>query len=359
MPPARGVGYDRGVGMRQALTRWVSRVGAPGFVLRAKAAVRLPVISILTYHHIAEPVDGDGFDPDVADATPSQFQSQMELISRYCTAISIDELIAALAGEPLPPNPVLITFDDGYASNIEVAAPILERLRLPATFFVATRFVDERRLFWWEAIAQILELGRRQGKHEIDLTYPAPTRVSLRKPHTRSALLRLVKGTADLDVDRFVTELAAAAGVDWTLAHQRDLADLRIMTWKQVRQLAAAGLDVESHGHAHRVLATMSVDDLRVDLQLSKSLLETQLGRPQRAIAYPVGHPIVQNPALRSAVVAAGYRLGFTNGTGVNRVWEGIDPFDIKRLATDRAMSPPTLLAQLAFPQLAHTRELR
>ena len=47
----------------------------------------------------------------------------------------------------LPPRALAITFDDGYANNATVAAPILQRLGLHATFFIATGFLDGGRMF--------------------------------------------------------------------------------------------------------------------------------------------------------------------------------------------------------------------
>ncbi len=341
---------------RASLTRWLARVHAPELVLRARAAAGVPVISVLTYHHVAEPGPDYGFDPDVADATPAQFEAQMQVVARHCTAISIDTLLGGLAGQPLPPNPVLITFDDGYRSNLEVALPILRRLRLPATFFIATRFLDERRLYWWEAIAQLVDRARRAGTTRVALTYPTAREVDLTAAAAHAQLARVVKDTPGLDVDHFVTELARAMGVPWDRALERTLADELIMTWDEVRALADAGMDIESHGHSHRVLDTMSADELHLDLGRSRQLLTTQLGRPVRAIAYPVGRSIVGRPALRDALRAAGYLIGFTNASGVNPVWRGIDPFDVARLATDRSMQAETILAQLALPPLAYTR---
>jgi len=49
-----------------------------------------------------------------------------------------------------PPRSVVITFDDGYLDNFEVAAPILTRLALPATFFVVTRYMSTDTVAWWD-----------------------------------------------------------------------------------------------------------------------------------------------------------------------------------------------------------------
>src|SRR5687768_58511 len=120
--------------------------------LRLRARARVPYLTILTYHHIDDPPPGYEFDPGVADATPAQFERQLDFLDKHCTVIGVDELCTALDGGPLPPNPAMITFDDGYRSCAEVALPMLAARNMRAVFFIPTWFVEERRLFWWERI---------------------------------------------------------------------------------------------------------------------------------------------------------------------------------------------------------------
>jgi hypothetical protein len=102
-----------------------------------------------------------------------------------------------------------------------------------------------------------------------------------------------------------------------------------------------------------RVERERYIDDVRREL-------ERELGRPVRALAYPVGRPI-HDPAILGAVTAAGYRLGFANTGGVNTMWpaalRGALPFaalDLRRICTDRQMSDAMLVAQLAIPQFGY-----
>src|SRR5438046_9330135 len=98
-------------------------------------------LTILTYHHVAYHDPGYPFDPGVADATPTQFRRQMELLARYGTPIGIDELIRAFEGAPLPKNPVMVTFDDGYRSCHDVARHVLRAAGMRAPCSVPTAFV--------------------------------------------------------------------------------------------------------------------------------------------------------------------------------------------------------------------------
>jgi peptidoglycan/xylan/chitin deacetylase (PgdA/CDA1 family) len=318
-----------------------------------------PVLSIVTYHHIADPSPSYPYDPDVADATPEQFRRHMRTLARYGSPIGIDDLIAAIGGAPLPKNPVMVTFDDGYRSCHDVALPILREVGVRATFFIATSFISERRLYWWERISMLLGQARRRT---ATITYPRALELDLADPQINNKLTRVVKDTQHLDLDRYLEELGRALGVEWNQQGEADAADDLIMTWDHVRALARAGMDVESHGRSHRVLQTLDAGTLESELAGSRRDLEEQLGRPVRAIAYPVGYRINDRQHIRDALASAGYQMGLSNKTGVNR-WlppslrrlAPIDRFDVRRLSTARDISDAMYLTQVALPQLAYT----
>jgi peptidoglycan/xylan/chitin deacetylase (PgdA/CDA1 family) len=318
----------------------------------------VPLLSIITYHHIADNDASYPYDPNVADATPVQFRRQMETLARYSTPIGIDDLIAAIQGAPLPKNPVMVTFDDGYRSCHDTALPILRAVGIRATFFIATSFVSERRLYWWDRIAAMIRRGKRK---KSVMTYPHRIALDLDRPQLVDELSDVVKNTYDLDVERFLEELSTTIDAQWTRQREADCADGLIMTWDQIRALARAGMDVESHGRHHRVLQTLDSATLQDDLIGSRRDLEAQLGRPIRALAYPVGRRISGDRHIRDAIAAAGYQIGMSNQSGVNRWWPPalrklapIDPFDVRRLATDREMSDAMFLTQVAVPRLAY-----
>ena len=320
-----------------------------------------PILTILTYHHVADSDPASPFDHNIADATPKQFRRQMEALARYGTPIGIDELIRALDGAPLPRNPVMVTFDDGYRSCHDVALPILRAVGVRATFFIATSFINERRIYWWERIALLLHRTKRTT---ATLSYPAPMTLELGDPSVGDKLNDTIKDTRGLDVERFLAELAEALGIEWTREVEARHADDLLMGWDQVRALARAGMDVESHGRRHRVLQTLDDESLADELGGARQDLEAQLGRPVRAVAYPVGRRIHSQQRIRSALIAAGYKIGMSNCSGVNRWWPAalrgvapIDRFDIRRLATERGMSDAMFLTQVAVPRLAYISE--
>jgi peptidoglycan/xylan/chitin deacetylase (PgdA/CDA1 family) len=310
-----------------------------------------PTVTILTYHHVADDDSSYPYDRSVADATPAQFRRQMELLVRYGNPIGIDELVRAFDGEPLPKNPVMVTFDDGYRSCHDVALPILRAVGLSAAFFVATSFVTERKLYWWERIAIALSLSRVES---ATLAYPRTFEIFTRDPNAQRQLTDLIKNTPGLDVDRMLDDLVRVLRVEWSAEIEAQHADRLVMTWDHVVALARAGMDVESHSRRHRVLQTLDGAELRDELAGSRSDLEAKLGRPVRAIAYPVGRRIAREAHIRKALADAGYKIGLSNASGAMRIWRDSDRFDVRRLSTDREMSDAMYLAQIAVPRLAY-----
>ena len=348
------------LGKRERLVDALDRFGLFRKVMQLRRLAPMPIVSIVTFHHIhdtaAEP-DGYLYDPEVADATPGQFRRHLETLARIGTPIGMPDLLRGLDGAPLPPNPVMITFDDGYRSCHDVALPILKELGIPATFFVATSFVTERRLYWWERVAVALNTARRP---RAQLNYPWPMEIDARDPAARRRLDDLIKNTWGLDIERFLGDLCRELDVEWNPAIETEHANRMIMTWDEVRALERAGMSVESHTRTHRVLETLDDDALHDELAGSRSDLERELGHPVHAIAYPVGRRI-QRARIRTAVADAGYRVGFANCDGVNTLWPAalrnamaFDPFDLRRVATSRTMTDAMFLTQLAVPALGY-----
>ncbi len=339
--------------MRERLARLLDGAGVLDAALRLRARARVPYLTILTYHHVAEPPADYEFDPGVADATPEQFGRQLDLLARHFNVIGVDELCAALDGGSLPPNPAMITFDDGYRSCLEVALPMLAARRMRAVFFIPTVFVEERRLFWWERIAWLVAGARRRGIERIDLSYPEARELPV--DGAAAALVKVVKNTRGLDVERLLGEVTRACGAAWDRDLERGLVDRLLMTWDQIRRLRDAGMDIESHTRNHRVLQTLTPEQLDGELAGSRADLERAVGAAPRTVAYPVGRSIAGDRTIRDAVLRAGYRVGFTNASGAT--WlrgRRIDPLDVGRLAMDRELTDSFFVGQLAIPQLGY-----
>ena len=110
---------------------------ASGYYRRRLRRLAFPGAVTFCYHGL---LDGRGESVPFGDlhVTRDVFDGHCRLIAETCDPLSLSDLQAVLAGErAMPPRPIVITFDDGYASVLELALPVLERYGLPAAVFVA------------------------------------------------------------------------------------------------------------------------------------------------------------------------------------------------------------------------------
>lgn len=333
----------------------LDKIGATGALLALRRVVGSPWLPVVTFHRVLDPSQQAPylFDEGVVDSAPDEFERDIKMIGRYFTPVGIDDVARSMDGAPLPKNPILVTFDDGYKDNIEVAVPILKRHGVKAVFFIATQYLSQRRMFWWDRINYLLKRSKRD---KIKLSYPNVVELPLATERDRTkaigAALRAVKSSVGLDLEQFLDGLASAADVAWNEGIDRELADSVLMTWDQVRELRRAGMDVQSHTRTHRVLQTLDAAQLRFELRGSKDDLESQLNEPISSISFPVGHRLKERADVREALVEAGYKLGFTNATGTHRMQAGGDPYDVSRIGLDFGTPEALFRAKLAAPFL-------
>ena len=130
-----------------------------------KKNVKVP---ILLYHHITEePLNGN----EISMISPYDFRLHMTAIKVNYTPISLrqyfDYVNCTDGSVTIPDDPIIVTFDDGYLSNYEIAFPILKELEIPATIFVVTDTVGEMAgggkvnysHFTWEQAKEMEESG--------------------------------------------------------------------------------------------------------------------------------------------------------------------------------------------------------
>ena len=102
---------------------------------------------ILIYHRVAE----DPVDPWRLCVSPANFARQMEVLRKKgFNTVHVSDLADAVRARRLSRKTVAVSFDDGYRDNFEQAAPVLERLGLPATFFVVTDWMGTDVVPWWD-----------------------------------------------------------------------------------------------------------------------------------------------------------------------------------------------------------------
>lgn len=280
----------------------IEALGRYGILTRLPS---LPRLTVLAFHRVRatglvaanHPFDETVFGPDEAE-----FDAQMQWLSWHADPVSETDLIDALEGRrKLPKRAVLVTFDDGYRDNHDLALPILKKHAVPAIFFIAPALIDQRRLGFWDHAAWASKLA---GGSAAEFR----------------ALANELKTTHAQDPESALIELRRRLAV---AAPSAELEDQELMTWDQIRELQRQGMGIGSHGLTHRVLARLSLAEQWHELMESKLRLEQRLDAPVRTIAFPAGSPGAFSADTQRLAQAAGYAACFTYETGVN------DPEDL------------------------------
>jgi peptidoglycan/xylan/chitin deacetylase (PgdA/CDA1 family) len=268
---------------------------------------------ILYYHRIAAPAA----DPWRTSVSPRAFAVQLEFLASEMRVLPLPELVDAARHGRLPERAVAISFDDGYLDNLAQGLPLLERHQLPATFYVASGYLDTPGPYWWDELADLL-LGAGPRPAKLDMVLGG-TRVSLptaTEEQRRIALFGKVdaalKRLPAARIDAALEPLRAWAGRGGASAALSDdgLTPARPMTAEEVARLAASELTtIGAHTSLHSDLAEIAGDEQRWEMRSNREQLAEIVGAPPSSLAYPYGRS-----SRRTRQIAR--ELGFDNAVG-------------------------------------------
>jgi peptidoglycan/xylan/chitin deacetylase (PgdA/CDA1 family) len=238
--------------------------------------------------------------------TRKQFGAVLRFITRHYTPVSLQDIISDPGDGKLPPRPVLVTFDDAYASVSEFAAPLCSEFGVPAVFFVNGGCLDNRRLALENLVcyvanvcgldivnAAIRSLNSTGTVEVLSLTQvfsrflPA---ISLSGRETfRDALIQLSNINE--------SDMAAEAGL--------------YLTSQQLRELASFNVEIGNHTYTHANCRTLSAGDFGEEIDRNRAVLETISGTKVRSFSVPYGSSVDLTPDLAEHLERFEYKAVF------------------------------------------------
>jgi peptidoglycan/xylan/chitin deacetylase (PgdA/CDA1 family) len=237
-------------------------------------------LSILIFHRVLP--KADPLIPELP--TAADFEATMRWVGSWFNVLPLGAAIQRLYEGSIPARALAITFDDGYADNEEVAAPILNKLGMTATFFVATGFLDGG-CMWND---QVIEAIRHARSPAIDLRSLGLAQIPLTTDTERrqavTSLLTAIKHLEQPQRQALADAIATTAGLD--------RAPALMMRPQQVRALRAHGMEIGAHTVTHPILTRLSADAAFDEMSRSKRDLEQVLGETVPLFAYPNGVPV-------------------------------------------------------------------
>lgn len=268
----------------------------------------LVVLLFHTLHHHADELDRGLVDTRYAITVDKFRETLAHFLDAGYTPVSPEHLLAPDGGKRL-----LVTFDDGYFNNF-LALPVLDALQVPATFFIATRYVQEGRGFWWDTLIR----ERTAAGRALDLIRVELGRLADHPHHA-------VDGYIDRHFGPAATQ--PVGDVD------------RPMTPDELRRFAAHPLvTLGNHTHHHASLTAYTNDQIAQELTLAQTALHTLAGTAPPWLSYPNGK---QDERVWRQARTAGVRLGFTSRPRKTR-GAPEDPLGVGRFVVSEADAVPT-----------------
>jgi peptidoglycan/xylan/chitin deacetylase (PgdA/CDA1 family) len=299
------------------------------------------------YHRVADEV----CDPWALCVSPRLFDQQLDVLRRFAPAVPMSTLTTKLTSGKLPRRSIAITFDDGYADNVETARPLLEQHDVPATFYIVSRHVGSEREFWWDELDRLLlQPGRLPEVFELDLhgdiiraelgqgrTYDDESyrlnrnwRAWEDPPTPRHALyyalwkrLRPMSPSGRQDV---LDALRRWGQADWRARPARE-----VLSHAALASLAVDSLiEVGCHTMTHPRLASLTIAEQAEEIRGCKESLEKILDRRVASFAYPYGG----DGDYTAETVSLVREIGFSSAcsTSEGPVTASSDPVQLPRM---------------------------
>lgn len=280
-------------------------------------------VAILRYHAVCAR-DAGYADPSIC-VSPAIFEQHVRYLARHYAVLPLPQVAAALVhGNRLPANTVAITFDDGYADNLQ-AAQVLAAQGLTATFYLTAGCLAGGAPFW-PAELRGLVAALPGPALEVDVA-GAPLVLPLATAADRAAavkrLTRVFKSHPIPVRERVRDALRAAAGY-------RPIPSV-MLTWDQVREMHRLGMTIGGHTLTHPNLPSAGLEAAAAEITGCRLRLEQELGAEVTMFSYPNGGAETYfTRGIQDAVRHAGFtaattsRNGFADGSS--------DPYALERV---------------------------
>lgn len=275
-----------------------------GLNSRARARLDGSRAALLYYHRVIPEsvVARDHVEPGMY-VTPESFEAQLDWLTEHFRVLPLAEIVDRLAtGRALPPAACAITFDDGWRDNHDHALDALARRGLPATIFVVTGRVGSEGAFWPDEVCRRIEALGRAEQQQIAESHGAAGGGS-----AVDRVLTRFKTLDSLNLERALERLRACTPEPPDRGRE-------LMDWDELERVAAAGIDVESHGLTHALLTALPDEAAALELRASMQALHERGHGRNGLLAYPSG---AHDASVRRAAHEAGYRAAVTIETGL------------------------------------------
>ena len=246
-----------------------------------------------------------------------QFAARMRWLaaSRY-PVLPLDEAVDRLQAGTLPACAVVITIDDGWLSTATHMAPMLHELRLPATLYVSTWYVEHQAIVVNVVVNFVIDRAQGRWLDLSDVIPGMPHPLLLGDKPARAALALRINQAIDA-VPTLATRVALAHRVATRAGIALEPFDqqFRFMTPEQLRHVHALGIAIELHGHRHQSVDASGADLTRELADNRAAIARAGVTAAARHFCYPKGDLM---PGIDAQLARHGVLSATTTRRGLN-----------------------------------------
>ncbi|MCH2181118.1 MAG: polysaccharide deacetylase family protein [Mariniblastus sp.] len=321
-------------------------------VVERKLGWKQAVIS-LCYHSIPEKQPADAISILEGGTVRHQFESQMQVLSRWLQPIDDNTLLDWLNNRTeFEGDGLLVTFDDGYKNNQTVALPILEQYQIPGLIFIPTDAITTRSTFWWARLSNLFRsITPSAWKNLAQQQLPQPVleiiaTESLDSWESRKRARRELARWIDRqeDVEEVMNRLGSAVTPQQLHATPPQM---QLLEWKDIQRMQGNLFCFGSHTHTHPRLTALDDNALQEELARGCQELDERLKGPPLSLAYPAGDFDQRTVEFARAT---GFELAFTTQPGI--IDRHSNPLELPRIYLG-ASKPYEIYFALALISLA------
>jgi peptidoglycan/xylan/chitin deacetylase (PgdA/CDA1 family) len=297
-----------------------------------KSMFMLPLLdeclTVLCYHRIGYRSEHyQGYRPNFS-ASPESFALQMKFIRAFLNPVSLSDVVKWVEeGIPLPRRPVLVTFDDGYKDNGDVAWPIMRDLGIPGVVFVATDHIGSPNPFLWDFVAYCFEATKAE---RICSSLLGEKRLASQADRQKNISLWIEAAKRLPAKSRW--DAARLLASELNVSPPSDAFANLYLSWEDLRRLDCQGLEFGGHTCSHPILTKVSLDEARAEIVGCQERLTVELKRPALGFAYPNGSRWDYAEEHERMVRDAGFSIAFTlerGSTSFSEIQQG--PMAVRR----------------------------
>jgi len=260
------------------------------------------------------------------------FEQQIKLLVRRFNVVDLAEIVAWVKRCGVgPKNCVSITVDDGYKDFYLYAYPVLKKYNLPATVFLTTGFIDEKKWLWPDKIIYILENSKvkRFDFRLGDGVEGFDVRTAEERHRAHLTIFQYCTTVIDKQKNRVIEDLADRLEVKVPDELTQEYLGLE---WPEIIEMRKNNIRFGSHTVLHPILSKVSPKRLHDEIVNSKETIEKKLGDEVSLFCYPNGN---YSDLIIKVLREARYTGAVTADYGFNR--RKTDLFKLKRIGSNEA----------------------